>query len=58
MRIRRYRRFKLTRTSVIMVMLIAISATQLSSMVVSNGNVVYAYSTNSQAQSLENDLWE
>ena len=41
-------------TSVIAVLLVAMSTAQLSSILLSNGNVVYAYS-NSQAQSLNND---
>ena len=48
------RRLKIKCTSVIMILLIAISATQLSSITLSNGTVVYAYSANSQAQSLDN----
>ena len=48
------RRFKLTCTSVIAIVLVAVSTMQLSSMVLPNGNVVYAYS-NSQAQSLVNE---
>ena len=46
--------FKLTCTSVITIMLIAVSTSQLSSVILSDGNVVYAYSNN-QAQSLDND---
>ena len=41
-------------TSVIAIVLVAVSTAQLSSVVLSNGNVVYAYS-NSQAQSFVND---
>jgi hypothetical protein len=43
-------------TSVIAVLvLVAVSTAQLSSVVPSDGNVVYAYSTNSQAQSHNNE---
>lgn len=51
-------RFKLTYTSVIAIVLIAVSTSQLSTMILSNGNIgslVYAYSTNSQAQSIDNN---
>ena len=41
-------------TSIIAIVLVAVSTAQLSSVVLSNNNVVYAYS-NSQAQSLSND---
>ncbi|MGA9319257.1 MAG: hypothetical protein WBV84_14490 [Nitrososphaeraceae archaeon] len=47
------RQFKLIYTSLIAVLLVAVSSAQLSSVVLSNGTVVYAYS-NSQAQSLDN----
>ena len=49
----RNQQFKLY-TSVIAVLLVAVSTAQLSSIVLSNGAVVYAYS-NSQAQSLSNE---
>jgi hypothetical protein len=49
------RQLKIKCTSVIMIYLIAISATQLSSIILSNGPVVYAYSANSQSQSLDNE---
>ena len=49
----RNQQFKLTCTSVIAIMLVTVSTGQLSSVVLSNGTVVYAYS-NSQAQSLDN----
>jgi hypothetical protein len=49
------KRFKLTCTSVLMTVLVAVSTSQLSTMVLSNvDSVVYAYS-NSQAQSLHNE---
>jgi hypothetical protein len=49
------RRLKIKCISVIMILLIAIFVTQLSSMILSNSTVVYAYSANSQAQSLDNE---
>ena len=49
----RNQQFKLICTSVIAIVLVAVSSAQLSSIVLSNGTVVYAYS-NSQAQSLDN----
>jgi hypothetical protein len=51
---RRNQRFKLY-TSIITVLLVAVSTAQLSSVVPSDHNVVYAYSNNSQAQSLNKE---
>lgn len=49
------KKFKITHTSVLMILLVAVSTSQLSTVILSNvDSVVYAYS-NSQAQSLNND---
>ena len=49
------RQFKHYTLVIAVLVLVAISTAQLSSVVPSDGNVVYAYSTNSQAQSYNNE---
>ena len=48
------RGFKFTCTSIFIILVVAVSTSQISSVVLFNGNVVYAYSNN-QAQSLTNE---
>jgi len=49
------RQFKHYTSVIAVLVLVAVSTAQLSSVVPSDGNVVYAYSTNSQAQSHNNE---
>ena len=49
------RQFKHYTSVIAVLVLVAVSTAQLSSAVPSDGNVVYAYSTNSQAQSHNNE---
>jgi hypothetical protein len=49
------RQFKHYTSVIAVLVLVAVSTAQLSSVVQSNDNVVYAYSTNSQAQSHNNE---
>ena len=49
------RQFKHYTSVIAVLVLVAVSTAQLSSVVPSDDNVVYAYSTNSQAQSHNND---
>lgn len=49
------RQFKHYTSVIAVLVLVAVSTAQLSSVVPSDGNVVYVYSTNSQAQSYNNE---
>ena len=49
------RQFKHYTSVIAVLVLVAVSTAQLSSAVPSDGNVVYAYSTNSQAQPHNNE---